>query len=68
MLVVAIVGLAMGGGAWGYRMWRLSGEYTSIAHQHWFDVENTRACQAPSIHVTFLKSIGFCGNGPATSG
>jgi hypothetical protein len=31
MLVVALAGLVMGGGVWGYRMWRLSGEYARMA-------------------------------------
>jgi hypothetical protein len=31
MLVVALAGLAMGVVVWGYRMWRLSGEYANRA-------------------------------------
>jgi hypothetical protein len=34
MLVVAIVGLAMGGGVWGYRMWRLSHVYELNARRY----------------------------------
>jgi hypothetical protein len=31
MVLVAIAGLVMGGSAWGYRMWRLSSYYASLA-------------------------------------
>jgi hypothetical protein len=31
MVVVAIAGLVMGGGIWGYRMWRLSEYYAAEA-------------------------------------
>jgi hypothetical protein len=31
MLVVALAGLVMGGGVWGYRMWRMSAKYARIA-------------------------------------
>ena len=34
MLLIAIAGLAMGGGIWGYRMWRLSDEYEVQARRH----------------------------------
>jgi hypothetical protein len=34
MLVVAVVGLAMSGGVWGYRMWRLSRDYDGLAESY----------------------------------
>jgi hypothetical protein len=39
MLVVAIAGLAMGGGVWGYRMRELSDKYKGMANSQWNDVE-----------------------------
>jgi hypothetical protein len=33
MLVVVLAGLAMGGGVWGYRMWRLSRYYAGVAQE-----------------------------------
>jgi hypothetical protein len=34
MLLVALAGLAMGGGVWGYRMWRLSRVYELNARRY----------------------------------
>jgi hypothetical protein len=34
MIVVAIAGLVMGVGVWGYRMWRLSRFYAGAAQMH----------------------------------
>jgi hypothetical protein len=46
MLLVALAGLALGGGVWGYRMWRLSSFCVAKAHQHWFEEYRAREAMA----------------------
>jgi hypothetical protein len=51
MLVVALSGLAMGGGIWGYRMWRLSREYKFQAQHQRMIERGNRAFQASMLRV-----------------
>ena len=53
MLVVALAGLALGGGIWGSKMWRLSGVHARTArfHRSWLGLYRQR-------ETVILKSLG----------
>jgi hypothetical protein len=52
MIAVAVAGLAMGAGVWGYRMWRLSREYLREARMHLYYciVDGDAAENAANVH------------------